>query len=125
MSKVIHFEIPAENPEKVSHFYKEVFDWETTQYKNSPYWLIMAGPKEEKYGINGAFYKKGMENKTMITISVTDLKKSVEKVKMAGGKISGEAMDIPEVGMFVYAKDIENTPFGMLQVSREMKDMLN
>lgn len=27
MSKVIHFEIPADNPERTIKFYKEVFGW--------------------------------------------------------------------------------------------------
>lgn len=123
MSKIIHFEIPAEDPDRVGRFYKEAFDWEISKYKGSDYWLVMAGSKEEKYGINGAIYKKGMENVTMITISVENLKETMGKVKRAGGEISGEIMDIPEVGLFAYGKDVEGTPFGMLQVSQEMADV--
>lgn len=123
MPKIIHFEIPAGNPEKVGLFYKEAFDWEIKQYEDQDYWLVMAGPKEEKYGINGAIYKKGVMDKTMNAISVENLDKAMEKVKKAGGKISGKVMDIPKVGLFVYAEDVEGTPFGMLQVSDEMKNM--
>lgn len=123
MSKVIHFEIPAGDPEKVGRFYKDVFGWEVKRHEDQDYWLVMAGPKEERHGINGAIYKKGEMDKTMNTISVEKLEEAVEKVKKAGGTIHGEAMDIPKVGRFIYAKDVEGTPFGMLQVSEEMKNM--
>lgn len=125
MAKVIHFEIPAGDPEKVGRFYQEAFGWEVKKYGDQDYWLVMAGPKEEKYGINGAIYKKDRMNQTVNTISVEKLEDAMEKVKKAGGKIDGEIMTIPKVGRFVYAYDIEGTPFGLLQVSDEMKNMDN
>lgn len=123
MSKVIHFEIPAEDPKRVADFYSEVFAWEIKQYEDEDYWLVMAGPKEEKYGINGAIYKKGEHSAMMNTISVENLERYIEMVKQAGGEILGEVRDIPKVGLFVYVKDVEGTPFGMLQVSDEMMNM--
>ncbi len=124
MAKIIHFEIPATDPEKVGRFYKEAFDWEITQYEGAPdYWLVVAGPKEEKYGINGAIYKSGANDKTINTISVENVKEAMEKVKKAGGEIIGEIMDIPNVGLVVQAKDVEGTQFGMIQVPEEMKNM--
>ncbi len=124
MAKIIHFEIPATDPEKVGNFYKEVFDWEISQYEGvSDYWLVMAGPKEEKYGISGAIYKRGANDKTINTISVEDVKEAMKKVKKAGGEILGEVMNIPNVGLIVQAKDIEGTQFGMLQVPESMKNM--
>jgi uncharacterized protein len=122
MAKVIHFEIPAEDPEKVGQFYREAFGWEIRKWENQDYWLIMAGPKEEP-GVNGAIYKKGQNDKTINTISVEKIEEAMEKVKKAGGEILGEVIDIPKVGRFIYAKDVEGTPFGILQVSDEMKKM--
>ena len=124
MAKIIHFEIPAKDPEKVGRFYKEAFDWEITQYEGAPdYWLVVAGSKEEKHGINGAIYKSGLNDKTINTVSVENVKEAMEKVKKAGGEIIGEIMDIPNVGLLVQAKDVEGTQFGMLQVPNEMKNM--
>lgn len=122
MSKIIHFEIPAENPEKVGRFYTEAFGWEINKHAYQDYWLVMAGQKSEM-GIDGAIYKKGEHTQTMNTISVDNLEEAMEKVKKAGGQIEGEPTDIPKVGRFVYAKDVEGTPFGMLKVSEEMKNM--
>lgn len=122
MSKVIHFEIPASNPEKIAKFYTEAFGWEIKQWEKEKYWLVMAGPKEEK-GINGAIYKKDRMDETVNTISVLKLEDAMEKIKTAGGKITGEIMEIPKVGRFTYAEDPEGTPFGILQPSEEMADM--
>lgn len=123
MPKVIHFEIPAGDPEKVIKFYKDAFGWEVNQYEGQNYWLVMAGPKEEKFGINGAIYKKDRMSQTVNTISVEKLEEAMEKVKRSGGKVESEIQDISKVGRFVYAYDVEGTPFGMLQVSEEMKNM--
>ena len=33
MPRVVHFEIPAENPERAAKFYKEVFDWKIEKWQ--------------------------------------------------------------------------------------------
>ena len=40
MSKVIHFEIPADNPERAIKFYEDVFGWEIEKWELGDYWLI-------------------------------------------------------------------------------------
>jgi predicted enzyme related to lactoylglutathione lyase len=59
MPKVIHFEIPAENPERASAFYKKVFARKIEKYANGSvdYWLVTAGDEKEA-GINGAIALK-------------------------------------------------------------------
>ena len=59
MSKVIHFEIPADDPERAVTFYKNVFDWEIQKWEGPmDYWLATAGPDDE-LGINGAIMPRG------------------------------------------------------------------
>ncbi len=126
MPKVIHFEIPAEDPEIIRRFYEGVFGWKITQWKNQPYWLVEAGAKKE-WGINGAIYRKDetrQMDKTVNTIGVEDLEDYIKKVERSGGEIIGEIREIPEVGRFVYAKDPEGTLFGMLEPSEEMMKMM-
>ena len=122
MPRIVHFEIPAENPEKAAKFYTDAFGWEIKQWGKEPYWLIKTGPKSEM-GIDGAIYKKDWMNLTVNTIGVEDLEKAMEKVKSAGGEIIREPMDIPGVGRHVYAKDPEGNMFGIIQPSEEMKNM--
>ncbi len=126
MPKVIHFEIPAENPEMVSRFYAEVFGWKIKQWQDQQYWLIEAGPKRER-GINGAIYQKDetkQMDRTVNTIGVDHLEAYVAKVQRSGGEVMDEIREIPGVGYFVYAKDPEGTMFGMLEPAKEMGKMM-
>lgn len=122
--KVVHFEIPAENPEKLGEFYKQVFAWKIEQWGDTPYWMAQTGPKEEQ-GIGGAIYQKSADrNVTVNTISVENLEKYMKLIQESGGKVLGEIMDIPTVGRNVMALDPEGNLFGMIEFSQEaMRNM--
>ena len=38
MSRVIHFEIQAENPERAMTFYENMFGWKFSQWGDQKYW---------------------------------------------------------------------------------------
>src|SRR5260370_7031201 len=58
MSRVIHFEIPASDPERASAFYKKVFGWKIEKWPGpTDYWLVNTGA-EGTPGINGGLLKK-------------------------------------------------------------------
>ena len=54
-------------------------------------------------------------NAFVCTIDVKNIDESIAKVKKAGGTISFDKMDVPNVGILAYCKDIEGNMFGMLQ----------
>ena len=59
MNRVVHFEIPAKDIDKVVDFYKNVFNWEITHWEGQmEYWLVKTGEAPEM-GIDGAIYKSG------------------------------------------------------------------
>jgi len=54
MTRVVHFEIHADDPERAAAFYRSVFGWEIRKWDGPfDYWLVMTGPREEM-GIDGA-----------------------------------------------------------------------
>lgn len=116
MPRVIHFEIPADNPDRAVKFFEDVFGWKINKWGEMDYWLIETGPKEEP-GINGAIGRRDQHMPaTTNTISVPDVEAYMEKVKQAGGKIiSPHKMPIPGVGWFAYCQDTEGNLFGILQ----------
>jgi len=119
MPKVVHFEIPADNPQKIIKFYTEVFGWKIEKWGDVDYWLVDTGPKTEP-GIGGGIYpKEKPTDGTVNTVAVTDLEAYMEKVKTAGGQIVGSPMDIPKVGRNVMALDAEGNKFGIIQFSEE------
>jgi predicted enzyme related to lactoylglutathione lyase len=66
----------------------------------------------------GAFYPKKHDwpaQYPSIVIAVDDVKKAMNKVKDAGGKVLGEPMEIPGVGQYVSLIDTEGNRVSMLQ----------
>ena len=58
MSRVVHFEIHATNPEPLVAFYTSLFGWTITKWDGPmDYYLISTGPAE-KPGINGGLMRR-------------------------------------------------------------------
>lgn len=126
MNPVIHFEMPAEDNQRMADFYKNTFGWQ----------IQMLGPEMNNYmlatttengengmpktpgQINGGFYEKSKDmpvQHTTVVIAVDDIETSIKKVEDAGGKILGKPDEIPGVGMFVYFEDTEGNKAGILE----------
>src|SRR4051812_41612206 len=85
MARVIHFEIPSDNPAKAKEFYEKVFGWKINQWANEPYGIRKTGEKNNP-GINGKIKKKnGPDIQLGNTISVNNLQDSIKVVKSNGG----------------------------------------
>jgi len=116
MSRVVHFEIPADDPQRAIQFYQKVFNWEIEKWDGPiEYWLIMTGDEGEP-GIDGGLARRedpttGVEN----TIDVKDLDASLAAVKAHGGEIIRPRMAVPGVGWMAYIKDPESNVFGLMQ----------
>ena len=116
MSRVTHFEIPADDPERAKKFYEKVFDWQIEKWDGPiDYWLIMTG-EEDKPGIDGGLARRedpavGVEN----TIDVKDLNASLADVKAHGGEVIRPRMAVPGVGYMAYIKDTEGNVFGLME----------
>ena len=128
-NSVVHFEMPAKDKKRVSDFYSKVFGWNMMQMGPDMGDYILAQTTETDENrmpknpgaINGGFfdYKDDDLNRAPhLVISVDDLDESIKAVKEAGGKVEGEKMDIPGVGMYVSFRDSEDNVVGMLQPSR-------
>lgn len=114
MGRVVHFEITAKDMERAKKFY-EIFGWQISDsgMPGMQYWLAKTG---EGGGIDGAIMPKTYTKQAVRnTIAVDNIDEMIEKVKKAGGKISGEKDMIPGVGYYVNAVDTEGNEFGMLQ----------
>jgi predicted enzyme related to lactoylglutathione lyase len=116
MSRVIHFEIPAQDPGKIAAFYREVFGWEINKWEgDQPYWLVKTG-EEGTPGINGGLFKPQEPLTGVInTVDVQDIDALLNKVIANGGQVIMEKGAVPGVGWLAYCKDVEGTTFGMMQ----------
>jgi predicted enzyme related to lactoylglutathione lyase len=115
MPRVVHFEIPAENPERAAKFYKEVFDWKIEKWQGPfNYWLVTTGEDKEP-GINGALMERTNLETTVNTIGVPSVDEFVKKITAAGGKVVMPKGVVPSQGYLAYCADTEGNVFGVFQ----------
>jgi len=126
MNPVIHFEMPAENRNRMADFYTKVFGWKTQQLgEDMGHYVLVATTETDENGrpkkpgtINGGFFQKTDNMPAQypsIVIAVEDVKKHAKDVEKAGGKVLGEPMEIPGVGLYVSFLDTEGNRASMLQ----------
>jgi len=116
MSRVIHFEIPATEPDRAAAFYGKVFGWKFDKWPGPmEYWMVTTG-KEGEVGINGGMMRKpGGIASTTNTIGVDSVDTAVAAILKAGGKNILPKTPIPTVGYFAYCEDTEGNVFGVMQ----------
>jgi predicted enzyme related to lactoylglutathione lyase len=114
-NRVIHFEIPSDDPERSMEFFKKVFDWKFRQFGSEPYWVAITGDSDAP-GINGAVMKKRDPQQPVVnTISVEDIEHAIKKIEAAGGKIVRPVMPIPSVGWLAFFSDPDGNMHGIMQ----------
>jgi predicted enzyme related to lactoylglutathione lyase len=128
MDPVVHFEMPAEDRKRMADFYSNVFGWQTQMMgeEMGNYVTVATTEMDEKArpkmpgAINGGFYPKRAdmpEAYPSIVIAVKDIRESAKKVTKEGGKVLGEPVEIPGVGLYVSFIDTEGNRVSLLQPS--------
>jgi len=109
-NKIVHFEIPADDPEKVRAFYEKIFDWKIEKMPGGAmdYWMIRAE------GVGGGILPKSMPEMTRINyISVDSVEEHSKVIEDSGGKVVMPKTAVPGMGWFAVAIDPEGNPFGI------------
>lgn len=122
-SRIIHFEIATDNPERAAKFYRKVFGWKIQKWIGSAtYWLVTTGPNEEP-GINGSIMEKMVQATaaTINTVNVPSVDKYVQKIIDAGGKMLTPKRAVPGIGYMAYCVDTEGIVFGIMQADASAK----
>ncbi len=119
---IIHFEIPANDLEKIKSFYEQVFGWKIVQAAGPiEYWVIQTVPVDPKGmlirpGVNGGMYKRQItESKPINYYSVESITDFLDKIVKLGGKITQPKQEVPEVGWIAAAEDPEGNAFALIE----------
>lgn len=115
---VVHFEIPAENVEKLSAFYHRVFGWEfsPSEIPGLEYWTITTGAPGESVG-GGMYRKETPEEGPRNYIAVDDIDSAIAEFTAAGGtEIVGKSQ-VGEMGWSYIGADPEGNVLGLFQPS--------
>lgn len=120
-NRIIHFEIPSDNPEQIKKFYETVFGWKIDRWGNEDYWLITTGDNS-KQGINGGLMKKKHPEQPMVnTINVPSVDEWCKKIAASGGQVVVPKTAIPTVGWLAYFKDVDGNIFGIMEDDKNAK----
>jgi predicted enzyme related to lactoylglutathione lyase len=123
MSRPVHFEIHATNPQALIEFYTNLFGWSFNKWGGAEYWMINTGPDTQP-GINGGLLPRpgpapgpmASPNAFVITVDVQDLDASLAKAQGSGALMIVPKMAVPGVGWLAYVKDPDGNIFGMMQM---------
>ena len=116
MPRVVHFEFAADDPDRASAFYSDVFGWEIDKWGGPcEYWLAQTGEEGEP-GIDGGIARRREGSQpTTVTLDVPSVDAFAANVEQAGGQVVVPKAPIPGVGWIAFCKDTEGNVFGIME----------
>lgn len=126
MSRAVHFEIHASNPQAAIDFYSSLFGWSFNKWDGGDYWMIHTGPDEQP-GINGGLIPRrgpvpesmAAMNAFVITVDVADVDSAVSRALAVGGATAVPKTAVPGIGWLAYLKDPDGNVFGVMQADAQ------
>ena len=122
MDKVVHFEVPFDDGERATTFYREAFGWRLDSMPNFQYTMVTTTPTDEQGrpteagGINGGMLaRQGPITTPVITIGVNDLDEALARIEKLGGKIAIGRQTVGTAGFSAYVHDTEGNLIGLWQ----------
>jgi uncharacterized protein len=131
---IVHFEIPADQPERAVQFYSELFGWDIQRYEGSPeevegmadyrpenfeYWMVRTVPTNEqgmptRPGVNGGLMRRAMPGQGPVNyISVDNVDQFVAKAERLGARVLMGKSPVPRMGWFAQLADPEGNTFAI------------
>ena len=122
---VVHFEIPADDPDKLVSFYSTLFDWKIQKMPmpGMDYWMCQTMPTDDKGmvqepgGINGGIYKRQADERPINYVLVDSIDEHVQKAKSLGATVMLDKQEIPGMGFFAQLVDPQGNAFALFQTA--------
>jgi uncharacterized protein len=116
---LVHFEVPVNDPAKLSEFYAQLFEWKFTKMPDPTgsmdYWLISHKDAAENETMGG-MYKRTMGEVGFVNyFGVANLDLALAKAESLGANVVKEKAEIPNVGWFAILQDPDKNTFALFQ----------
>lgn len=115
-NRVVHFEIPADQPQALTKFYADLFGWRfhKADLPGPEYWLCDTG--SEGPGIGGAvMQRQDPKQPWMNYVDVADIDAALAKAQELGATVALPKMPIPGVGACAAFVDPQGNICGLWQ----------
>ncbi|WP_324651545.1 VOC family protein [Georgenia sp. H159] len=120
--RVVHFEIPFDDKERVRRFYDTVFNWRLDDMPGFDYVGVSTGPAgddgmpaEPGYIGGGMTPREGPNTATVITLDSADIDADLARVTAHGGEVVAGRTAVGDMGFAAYFKDSEGNVVGLWQ----------
>ena len=135
---VVHFEIPADDPERAAAFYRELFGWEIQKWGGAEggdgksgsdggqsggggmeYWMVSTVPTDEqgrptRAGVNGGMMRRQHPGHAPVNyISVENVDEFAKKAQGLGAEVVVPKTPVQGMSWFIWLKDPEANVFGL------------
>ena len=119
-NRVVHFEIPANQPEALTKFYSSLFGWkfQKASLPGPEYWLCDTG--SDGPGINGAIMQRqDPKQPWMNYVDVPSIDAALEKATNLGAQIALPKMPVPGVGALAAIIDPQGNICGLWEQAKK------
>jgi predicted enzyme related to lactoylglutathione lyase len=120
MNKVVHFEVAADDVDRATRFYSDVFGWQIVAVPEVDYIGITTVEVDEQQmpkepgAINGGMYKRENAGEpTSIVVSVPSIDEHLPKIEQAGGTVVVPKQEVPNMGYYARVRDTEGNLVGL------------
>ena len=115
---LVHFEIPATDPAKISSFYNQLFGWKFNKWEGGSmdYWLISHKDATSPDDTMGGLFKRNNPQEQFLNyVLVKSVDDSVTKATGLGAKVLMAKQEIPNMGWFAVLADPDGNTFALYQ----------
>ncbi|WP_406695286.1 VOC family protein [Singulisphaera sp. Ch08] len=115
-NRLVHFEIPADQPETLTKFYSDLFGWnfQKVPVPGIDFWLCESG--EDGPGISGAVMKRQNPQQPVLNyVGVDNIDASIEKATTMGATVALPKMPVPGGRAIAVVIDPQGNLFGLLE----------
>jgi predicted enzyme related to lactoylglutathione lyase len=118
-NRIVHFEIPANQPEALTAFYGELFGW---RFQRAPmpgpeYWLCDTGP--DGPGINGAIMQRQHPQQPWVNyVDVESIDVALATATRLGAQVALPRTAVPGVGAYAAIIDPQGNLCGLWEQTK-------
>ena len=113
-NRIVHFEIPATEPKKLTEFYAAIFNWKINRMDmpGPEYWLCDTGSGNP--GINGAIMQRQHPQQPWTNyVSVESIDATLEQATKLGAKVALPKTPVGEMGAYAAFVDPQGNICGL------------
>jgi uncharacterized protein len=112
-ASIVWFQIPADNIDRASEFYADLFGWKIEKFPGvADFWYIDTGGAGDTP--DGGLVARSQAGQHITNyVSVDSVTQAMAKVEKLGGKICTPKTAVPQIGYFSICQDTEGNTFAL------------